>query len=97
MALDGLAGRTDEIAGEIVAGEPKALVAFTDTVTDLLAAEHKQWLEGTAQAEASLGKLDAQLEQLSKARDKKDVGGQKVDSTSDLPVSRGDSAANSKQ
>jgi hypothetical protein len=68
VALDGLSGRTDEVAARIVAGEPKALVAFTDAVTDLLATEHKQWLEGTAQAEASLGKLDAQLSQLTDAK-----------------------------
>jgi hypothetical protein len=66
VALDGLAGRTDDVATRISAGEPKALVAFTDAVSDLLATEHKQWLEGTAQAETSLGKLDAQLEQLTK-------------------------------
>jgi len=64
VALDGLSGRTDDVAARIAAGEPKALVAFTDAVTDLLATEHKQWLEGTAQAEASLCKLDAQLRQL---------------------------------
>jgi hypothetical protein len=64
VALDGLAGRTDDVAARIAAGEPKALVAFTDTVSDLLATEHKQWLEGAAQAEASLEKLDAQLKQL---------------------------------
>ena len=68
VALDGLAGRTDDIAAKIVAGEPKALVAFTASISDLLATEHKQWLEGTAQAEASLQKLDAQLEQLAKAK-----------------------------
>jgi hypothetical protein len=68
VALDSLAGRTDDVAARIAAGEPKALVAFTDAVTDLLAAEHKQWLEGTAQAEASLGKLEAQLKQLTEAK-----------------------------
>src|SRR6267143_1450775 len=68
VALDGLSGRTDEVAARIAAGEPKALVAFTDAVTDLLATEHKQWLEGTGQAEASLGKLDAQLSQLTDAK-----------------------------
>jgi hypothetical protein len=72
VALDRLAGRTDDVANKIVGGEPKALVAFTDAVTDLLATEHKQWLEGTAQAEASLGKLDAQLEQITK--DGKEAG-----------------------
>jgi hypothetical protein len=66
VALDGLAGRTDDVARRIAAGEPKALVAFTNAISDLLATEHKQWLEGTAQAEASLGKLDAQLQQLTK-------------------------------
>ena len=60
VALDGLAERVDDVAA-LIATEPKALLAFTDTVTDLLATEHKQWLEGTAQAEASLVKLDAQL------------------------------------
>jgi hypothetical protein len=64
VALDGLAGRTDDVAARIANGEPKALVAFTEAITELLATEHKQWLEGTAQAEASLGKLDAQLKQL---------------------------------
>ena len=68
VALDGLAGRTDEVAAQIAAGEPKALVAFTDAVTDLLATEHKQWLEGTAQAEALLSKLDAQLKQLTEKK-----------------------------
>jgi len=63
-----MAGRTDDVVARIAAGEPKALVAFTDAVTDLLATEHKQWLEGTAQAETSLGKLDAQLKQLTDAK-----------------------------
>jgi hypothetical protein len=67
VALDGLAGRTDDVAARIAAGEPQALVAFTDAVTDQLAIEHKQWLEGTAQAEALLGKLDAQLKRLTDA------------------------------
>jgi len=66
VALDGIAARTDEIAGRIAAGAPKALTAFTDTIADLLATEHKQWQEGAAQAEASLAKLDEQLEQLGK-------------------------------
>jgi hypothetical protein len=68
VTLDGLAGRTDEIAAQIAAGEAKALVAFTDAITDQLATEHKQWLEGTAQAEALLGKLDAELKQLTDAK-----------------------------
>ena len=63
-ALNGVAGRIDDVAEQIVAGEPKALMAFTETVCDLLSTEHKQWLEGTAQAAASLEKLDAQLKQL---------------------------------
>jgi uncharacterized membrane protein HdeD (DUF308 family) len=64
VVLDGLAGRTDDIAARIAAGEPQAVVAFTEAVTDLLATEHKQWLEGTAQAEALLGKLDGALKNL---------------------------------
>jgi hypothetical protein len=63
VALDGLAGRTDAVARQI-AGEPKAIVAFAGAVTDLLSTEHKQWLDGTQQAEALLEKLDAQLRQL---------------------------------
>jgi hypothetical protein len=66
VALDGIAARTDDIAGKIAAGEPRALGALTDTIAELLATEHKQWQEGTAQAEASLAKLDGQLEQLGK-------------------------------
>lgn len=65
VALDGLAGRIDDIAVRIQAGEPKALVAFTEAVADQLSIEHKQWLEGTAQADAVLEKLDGQLKQLS--------------------------------
>ena len=68
VALNGLAGRIDDVAQQIVAGEPKALVVFTEAVRDLLSTEHKQWREGTAQAAASLEKLNAQLEQLSKAQ-----------------------------
>jgi hypothetical protein len=68
VALDGIKGRTDDIARQIINGEPKALAVFTGAITDLLASEFKQWQEGTAQAEASLGKLDAQLEELSKNR-----------------------------
>jgi len=67
VALDGLAGRTDEVATQI-AGEPKALVAFAGAVTDLLSNEHKQWLDGTQQADALLEKLDAQLQQLGGAK-----------------------------
>ena len=81
VALDGLAGRIDDVAEQIIGGEPKALVAFTEAVSDLLATEHKQWLEGTAQAAASLHKLDAQLQQI--AKDKK----QQVDQQPSEPES----------
>ena len=37
---------------------------FTAAITEQLSAEHKRWLEGSAQAEAVLGKLDTQLQQL---------------------------------
>jgi hypothetical protein len=67
VALDVLAGRTDDVAAQIAGGEPKAVIAFTDAVTDLLSTEHKQWLEGTQQAEALLDKLDAQLKELNGA------------------------------
>ena len=59
--MDGIKGRTDDIARQIANGEPKALTVFTGAITDLLASEFKQWQEGTAQAEASLAKLDEQL------------------------------------
>jgi hypothetical protein len=68
VALDGLAGRTDEVAAQISSGAPRAVVAFTEAVADLLSSEHKQWLEGTQQAEAVLEKLDAQLHELSGAK-----------------------------
>jgi hypothetical protein len=68
VALDGIKGRTDDIARQIMNGERKALAIFTGAITDLLATEFKQWQEGTAQAEASLGKLDGQLRELSKNR-----------------------------
>jgi len=50
-ALDGIAARVDDIAARIAAGEPQALVVFTAAVTEQLATEHKQWLEGATQAE----------------------------------------------
>jgi hypothetical protein len=66
VALDGIKGRSDEVARKIAGGEPKALTVYTDAITDLLATEFKQWQEGTAQAEASLAKLDGRLGQLGK-------------------------------
>jgi len=68
VALDALAGRIDDIAVRIRAGEPKALVAFMEAVAEQLSTEHKQWLEGTAQADAVLEKLDVQLKELSSGR-----------------------------
>jgi len=68
VALDGIKGRTDDIARQIANGEPKALTVFTGAITDLLASEFKQWQEGTAQAEASLAKLDEELNQLGKPK-----------------------------
>jgi hypothetical protein len=64
VALDGLAARVDDITARLQAGEPQALVAFTDAVADQMSAEHKQWLEGTAQADAVLEKLDTELRQV---------------------------------
>ena len=64
VALDCLVERVEDIAGRILAGEPQALVPFTNAVTDQLSAEYKQWLEGAAQADAVLQRLDTQLRQL---------------------------------
>jgi hypothetical protein len=64
VALDGIKGRTDDVARKIASGEPTALGVYADTITDLLAAEFKQWQEGAAQAEASLAKLDGRLGEL---------------------------------
>ncbi len=72
VALDQLSTRVDEVAGEIAAGRPEALTAFADAVTAQLEAEHKQWLDGTAQVEAALARLDARLQQL---REKREAGG----------------------
>lgn len=68
VSLDGLAGRVDDIAAHLRAGEAQAVVAFTDAVADQLSGEHKQWLEGTAQADAVLEKLNGQLRQLTADR-----------------------------
>ena len=62
--LDGLAARDDAIALEIASGKPEALVAFTETVAEPLAAEHKEWLEDSAQAGTALAKLDSRLQEL---------------------------------
>jgi hypothetical protein len=74
IALDRLAERVDDIAGRLRAGEPQAVVAFTDAVADQLSSEHKLWLEGTAQADAVLEKLDGQLRQLAANRNQRDQG-----------------------
>jgi hypothetical protein len=70
VALDQLSTRVDEVAAEIVAGRPEALTAFAEAVTAQLEAEHKQWLDGTAQVEAALARLDARLQQLRETRPK---------------------------
>jgi SMODS and SLOG-associating 2TM effector domain 1 len=64
VALDAIAMRYDTVEAEVRAGKPDALRAFTAAITEQLSAEHKRWLEGSAQAEAVLGKLDGQLRQL---------------------------------
>jgi len=66
VVLDKLAGRVDEIVVHVAGGEIQALAVFAETLTDQLAAEHTEWLEGTAQAETVLAKFDAQLAGLSK-------------------------------
>jgi hypothetical protein len=68
LALDGFASRVDAVAAEIAAGQPKALPAFVDALADQLAAEHKQWLDGTAQTDKAIAALDARLRDLGTAR-----------------------------
>jgi hypothetical protein len=63
-ALDALAARHDTVAGEISAGRADALAAYTTAITDQLAAEHKQWLDGATQVESLVVKLDAELQGL---------------------------------
>jgi hypothetical protein len=63
-ALDAIAARYDTVEAEVKAGKTDALRAFTAAITEQLSAEHKRWLEGSTQAEAVLGKLDSQLQQL---------------------------------
>jgi hypothetical protein len=66
QALDAIAGRVDGVASAIDAKQTDALNVFTKAIVDVLSAENKQWLEGAAQANAALGKLDEQLSQLGK-------------------------------
>jgi hypothetical protein len=68
VAMDAIAARVDDVAATIGGGQPEALQAFTGTITDLLDAENKQWLDGTAQANAALAALDEQLGQLTKVK-----------------------------
>ena len=68
VALDQLATRLDEVAAEIVADRPEALGLFVDEVTGQLEAEHRQWLDGAAQAEAALARLDSRLKELSQPK-----------------------------
>jgi hypothetical protein len=64
VALDAIAMRYDAVETEVRAGKPDALRAFTAAIAEQLSAEHKRWLEGSAQAETVLGKLDGQLQRL---------------------------------
>jgi hypothetical protein len=50
------------------AGSRRRSTPFTKTIADLLSAENKQWLHGTAQANAAIDKLDEQLSQLGKPK-----------------------------
>jgi hypothetical protein len=68
VALDGIKGRTDDVARQIANGQSTALTVFTGAITDLLATEFKQWQEGTAQANAAIDKLDGQLRELGKKK-----------------------------
>jgi SMODS and SLOG-associating 2TM effector domain 1 len=63
-ALDAIAARYDAVEAEVRAGKTEALRAFTAAITEQLSAEHKRWLEGSAQVETVLSKLDGQLQQL---------------------------------
>ena len=64
VALDELAGRVDAVAEEITAGNLESLTAFVAAISAQLATEHKQWLEGTVQAESVLAALDARLQEI---------------------------------
>ena len=64
VALEALAGRFDAVAEEVFSGNTDALIAYTTAITDQLAAEHKQWLDGAAQAESVIAKLDEDLRRL---------------------------------
>jgi hypothetical protein len=61
MALDALAGRFDAVAKEVFSGKADALTVYASSITEQLASEHKQWLDGTAQAESIIAKLNADL------------------------------------
>jgi hypothetical protein len=67
-ALDELAARFDAVEAQIRAGHSDVIIAFTNAVADQLAGEHRQWLEGTAQAELAVAKLEAQLQHLGASR-----------------------------
>jgi hypothetical protein len=68
VALGTLAGSRNKVEN-LIKDDPNALVIFTSAVTDQLAAEHHQWLEGTDQANALLHRMETQLKQLTEKRD----------------------------
>jgi hypothetical protein len=70
VALGALAGSRNKVENLIKDDDPNALIIFTSAITDQLAAEHHQWLEGTDQAKALLDKMETQLKQLTERRDK---------------------------
>ena len=64
VALDQLAVRVDPVVAEIGAGRVEAMPAFVAAVAGLLETGHRQWLDGAAQAEATLAAFDARLKEL---------------------------------
>jgi hypothetical protein len=60
-ALQGLAARLDEVREAAAAGNADAVKEFVSAVNDQVSLEHRQWLEGSENASATLSRLEDAL------------------------------------
>src|SRR5262249_23053958 len=59
--LSALEAGTDRVAAEIDAGNPQAVVGFTDLVAEELQVEHRQWVTGLDVTSQLLARLEERL------------------------------------
>ena len=67
--------KLDEVRTAAVAGNVEAVRVFVSSAHDLMAAEHRQWLEAGKNVQPALDKLEAALRPLEPKQEQKKTGG----------------------